>query len=263
LQLIDTHAPGEVGDLVHGFNTLVRELARELELRFDERVNERTRIARELHDTLLQSFHGVLYRFQAARNMLPGRPAEAKQMLARGMEAAIQAVTEGRDAVHALRASTAVAHDLADALGAFGAELVQAHEGAETAPRVAINEEGHSRELHPIVRHEIYRVAAEALRNAFRHARAQHIDVDIRYGHQEFQLLVRDDGRGIDPETLDTLPDGHWGLTGMRERAESIAGNLRVWSALGSGTEIDLTIPSSRAYAKFHQGSGSGRESVG
>jgi signal transduction histidine kinase len=263
LHPIDTHAPGEVGDLVHGFNTLLRELARELELRLDERVNERTRIARELHDTLLQSFHGVLYRFQAAKNMLPGHPAEAQQVLARGMDAAIQAITEGRDAVHALRASTVVAHDLPDAVGALGAELVRAHEDAGPAPRVAINVEGHSRELHPIVRHETYRVAAEALRNAFRHARARRIDVDIRYGDQELQLLVRDDGRGIDPRTLDTLPDGHWGLTGMRERAESIAGTLRVWSAVGTGTEIELTISSSRAYARLDKVSEAGRESVG
>jgi signal transduction histidine kinase len=263
LHTIDTHAPGEVADLVHGFNTLLRALARELALRLDERVAERTRIARELHDTLLQSFHGVLYRFQAAKNMLPGHPAEAKQVLAHGMDAAIQAITEGRDAVRALRASATVEHDLADALSALGAELVQAYEEAEPAPRVVINVEGHSRVLHPIVRHETYRVAAEALRNAFRHARALRIDVEIRYGDHEFQLVVRDDGRGIDPQTLDSLPDGHWGLTGMRERAESIAGTLRVWSAVGTGTEIDLTIPGSRAYALPDRVSEAGRDSVG
>jgi signal transduction histidine kinase len=251
LHAIDTRTPGEVGDLVQGFNALLRELARECERRLDERASERTRIARELHDTLLQSFHGVLYRFQAAHNLLPRDSCAAKQTLARGIDAASQAITEARDAVHALRTSTIGGSDLAEALGALGAELAVASEKATGAPRLAIHVEGRWRELHPSVRHEAYRVAAEALRNAFRHAGAERIDVEIRHGDQAFQLLVRDDGRGIAPETLANLPEGHWGLTGMRERAESIAGTLRIRSVVGAGTEIHLAVASRRANARL------------
>jgi signal transduction histidine kinase len=250
-----TLAIGRVLDpMVHEFDVLRRELAREFELRLDERVSERTRIARELHDTVLQSFHGVLYRFQAAKNLLPGRAAEARQVLVRGLDDAANAIAEGRDALHALRASTVVSNNLAEVLGALGGELARVHEDARPSPDVGINVEGHSRDLHPIVHYETYRVAAEALRNAFQHAQAQHIDVDIRYGGHHFQVLVRDDGRGIDPERLDAQPDGHWGLTGMRERAESIGGTLRVWSAVDAGTEIELTVPARRAYANPRSG---------
>jgi signal transduction histidine kinase len=105
--------------------------------------------------------------------------------------------------------------------------------------------------LHPILRDEIYRIAAEALRNAFKHAQARHIEVQIRYGENKFSVHVGDDGKGIDREVLSGEGrTGHFGLRGMRERAELIGGKLAVWSEVDSGTEVELSIPASRAYAK-------------
>ena len=114
--------------------------------------------------------------------------------------------------------------------------------------------EGHSRDLHPIVREEIYKIAAEAVRNAFQHAQARHIDVDIRYDHRHFRLVVRDDGKGIDPAVLAALgKEGHFGLHGMPERASVIGGRLTVWSEPNIGTEVELRVPVRAAYARTSQ----------
>ena len=105
------------------------------------------------------------------------------------------------------------------------------------------------RELHPILRDEVYRIAGEAMRNAFRHADAKQIEVEIRYDERQLRLRVRDDGKGIDPKLLShDGREGHFGLRGMRERAKLIGGKLTVWSELDSGTEVELSIPASRAY---------------
>jgi signal transduction histidine kinase len=111
--------------------------------------------------------------------------------------------------------------------------------------------EGESRDLPPLVRDEVYRIACEGLRNAFRHAQASRIEVEIRYGQRQFRLRVADNGKGIDKTVLSTGERaGHHGLPGMNERAQLAGGKLSVWSKLDSGTEIDLTIPASIAYAK-------------
>jgi signal transduction histidine kinase len=214
----------------------------------EERVSERTRIARELHDTLLQSFHGLLLRFQAVTNLLPERPEEARKTLESAIDQAAQAITEGRDAVQGLRSSTVVTNDLALAISALSEELGC----GETNPNCAefhVEVEGTPRNLHPILRDEVYRIAGEAVRNAFKHAQAQQVEVEIRYDAQQFRLRVRDDGKGIDPKLLnDDDRAGHYGLRGMRERAKLIGGKLAVWSELDSGTEVELRIPASRAY---------------
>jgi signal transduction histidine kinase/ligand-binding sensor domain-containing protein len=229
----------------------VRQVAYAYESRLQERVNERTRIARELHDTLLQSFHGLLFRFQAAANLLPDRPAEAKQKFESAIDQAAQAITEGRDAVQNLRSSSVDTHDLAVAIGTLGHELAaaQAARGDTRAPVVDVAVEGTPRSLHPILRDDIYRIAGEALRNAFRHAHARHIEVEIRYDDAQLQVRVRDDGRGIDPDILEEHREGHFGLPGMRERADVVGGQLNVWSQTGLGAEIELTIPAAAAYA--------------
>jgi signal transduction histidine kinase len=183
-----------------GYRARVRQVARQYQRRLDERVNERTRIARELHDTLLQSFHGLLLRFQTALYLLPDRPAEAKGQLAGAIDHAAKAITEGRDAVQGLRSSTIEKNNLAQAISALGAELAADGSGLRPAFHVAV--EGETRELHPIVRDEIYKIAAEALRNAFRHAHAAKVEVEIRYDDEQFRLRVRDDGNGIDPAVL-------------------------------------------------------------
>jgi signal transduction histidine kinase/ligand-binding sensor domain-containing protein len=228
----------------------VRHLAHQFDARLQERVNERTRIARELHDTLLQSFHGVMFRFQAAANVLPDRPLDAKQRLETALKHGSQAIREGRDAVQGLRDSTAITNDLAVALRALGEELA-ASEGNGAHGRTAtvgVAIQGTPHALRPIIRDDIYRIGSEALRNAFRHARARRIEVELRYDDRQFQLRVRDDGQGIGGAVLDAARPGHFGVSGMRERAELIGGHFEVWSEAGMGTEVALTIPGGAVY---------------
>jgi ligand-binding sensor domain-containing protein/signal transduction histidine kinase len=227
----------------------LRQIAREFELRTEERVSERTRIARDLHDTLLQSFHGLLLRFQAAHNLLPGRAEDARHVLDTALADAAQAITEARDAVQGLRSSTVVTNDLANAIESLGQELSsqQRSENRE-ASAFSVEVEGAAQDLHPILRDEIYRIAGEALRNAFRHAQARRIEVEITYASRKLRLRVRDDGIGIDASVLNEGRVGHWGIGGMRERARSTGGQLEVWSEHGAGTEVELTIPGSVAY---------------
>jgi signal transduction histidine kinase len=225
----------------------VWQLRHEFEMTLDARVGERTRIARELHDTLLQSFHGLLLRFQTASQLLPGRPVEAKEKLDGAIEQASDAITEGRDAVQGLRDSTVQGNDLALAISTLGEELATDDARPRATFRVAV--EGQSRNLHPILRDEVYKVAAEALRNAFNHAQAQQVEVEIRYDNEQFRLRVRDDGKGIDPAILSAQSsEGHYGLPGMRERAKLMGAKLTVWSEVDAGTEVELRIPASTAF---------------
>jgi signal transduction histidine kinase len=233
----------------------VRQLHRQFALTLDARVAERTSIARELHDTLLQSFHGLMLRFEIVSQLLPERPVEAKDQLDRTIERAAQAITEGRDAVQGLRASTVETNDLAQAINTLGGELA-AVLGNPDNPAFRVTVEGEPRDLHPILRDEIYRIASEAMRNAFRHAQARQVEVEIRYDDRQFRLRVRDDGKGMDTAVLSGEgPEGHYGLRGMRERAPLIGGKLAVWSEVGTGTEVELIVPASSAYATVRSGS--------
>jgi signal transduction histidine kinase/ligand-binding sensor domain-containing protein len=228
----------------------VRELAHRFNIRLEERVSERTRIARELHDTLLQSFHGLLLRFQAAVNMLPERPAEARNTLESAIDQAAQAITEGRDAVQGLRASTVDTNGLALAIRMIGEELA-AGAANQNSVEFSVQVEGTPRNLRPILRDEVYRIASEALRNAFNHAQARRIEVEIHYDQRQLRLRVRDNGKGIDPKVVSADGRaGHFGLHGMRERANLMGGNLALWSEIDSGTEVELSIPASLAYEK-------------
>jgi signal transduction histidine kinase/ligand-binding sensor domain-containing protein len=227
----------------------LKELERQFHAALEIRVDERTRIARELHDTLLQSFNGLLLRFQAAANILPARPDEAKQRIEGAIEQAAQAITEGRDAVHELRSGGLSAMDLGQALNSFGREIL-AGSAQEASPEVRVQVEGAPHVLNPIVRDEAYRIGAEALRNAIRHASARRIEVELRYDEHYLRVRIRDDGRGVDPAILGRdHAVGHWGLRGMRERAKLVGGSLEVWSELEAGTEIELNIPAATAYA--------------
>jgi signal transduction histidine kinase len=224
-----------------------RQLAKQLNLRSEERLRERTRIARELHDTLLQSFNGLMLQFRAVYNLLPSRPAEARETLEGTLDQARQAITEGRDAVQGLRESAIEPNNFAQALQTLSEEL-NGGEIKQHSVLSRIDVQGTPRDLHPIVRDEVYRIAGEALRNAFRHAQAHRIELEIRYDERQFGLRVRDDGKGIDPKVLREGRTGHFGLPGMRERAGWIGGHLDVWSELESGTEVEVTVPGSIAY---------------
>jgi len=228
----------------------IRQVAAQFNMRLEERVSERTRIARDLHDTLLQSFQGLLPRFQTAIYKLPEHPADARETLEAAIDQASQAITEGRDAVQGLRLSTVEKNDLAVAIRGVAEELAST-DTHQSAPAFQVVVEGTPRNLHPILRDEVYRIAVEALRNAFRHAQAQQIEVELRYDERDFRLRVRDDGKGIHRDVLGgDGREGHFGLHGMRERAKLVGGDLTIWSEVDSGTEVELSIPASRAYTK-------------
>jgi signal transduction histidine kinase len=227
----------------------VRYLARQFTLRLEGRVSERTRIARELHDTLLQSFQGVLLKFHAM-SFKPPENSETRRELDRVIEQAREAIAEGRDAVQGLRYSTRISNDLARSIGAVG-EGLAGEKTDEHTPQFQVQVEGASRDLPPIVRDEVYRVACEALRNAFRHAHAKRIEVEIHYDRRELRVRIRDNGKGIDSKVLEAGGRaGHHGMPGMHERARMAGGKLAVWSKPDSGTEIELTIPARVAYDK-------------
>ncbi len=227
----------------------LRQMERQFTIGFEARVSERLRIARELHDTLLQSLQGLLLRFQTASNLLPTRPGEAKEKLDDAIDLAALAVTEGRSAVQGLRASATLTNELQVALSALAKELA-GNGTSQGSPTFTVDVEGEPRELHPLLRDEVYRIAGEALRNAFKHAEAKQIEVEIHYDASRLRLRIRDNGKGIAQDVVQgDGRTGHWGLHGMRERAKIIGGNLEVWSSLQSGTEVELTIPASVAYA--------------
>jgi signal transduction histidine kinase/ligand-binding sensor domain-containing protein len=232
----------------------VRQLRHQFEITLDARVGERTRIARDLHDTLLQSAHGMLLRFQTVSHLLPGRPVEAKEKLDNAIEQTAEFITEARDEVQGLRESTIQTNDLAMAISTLGEELLTDVSNHRPEFRVAV--EGESRNLHPILRDEVYKIAAEALRNAFRHAQARRIEVEIRYDTEQFRLRMRDDGKGMNPEVLTAQgKEGHYGLPGMRERATIMGAKLTVWSEVDAGTEVELRVPAIAAYATGRRGS--------
>jgi ligand-binding sensor domain-containing protein/signal transduction histidine kinase len=241
----------------------LHQIAQEFNVRLEERVNERTRIARELHDTLLQSFHGLLFRFQAARNMLPRRPEEAIQVLESAITRAEEAITEGRSAIQGLRPEPAAAGDLAYLVTAICKELTEAENAGSLdanhhSPVFRVTEEGERQVLSPILQDEVYRIARELLRNAFRHAQARQIEAEVRYDDAQLRLRVRDDGKGIDPQLLrEGHRAGHWGLPGIHERAKRMGARIVFWSEANVGTEAELTIPSSVAYTKTSNGSAS------
>jgi len=226
----------------------ILRLQRQFDATLEGRVAERTRIARDLHDTLLQSFHGLLLQLQAASNLLPDRAREANQLLTRAIDQAAEAITEGRDAVQGLRAPPQETSSLADALRTLADEA--AKEDGHAAP-VQVEVQGRPQPVDPLVGDEILRIAGEALRNAFRHAQAREVEVVLRYGARQLQLQVRDNGQGIAPEVLQGGgKKGHFGLRGMRERAELVGATLAVRSDPQAGTEVEFSAPASRAYGR-------------
>jgi signal transduction histidine kinase len=228
----------------------VHQLERQFAIGLEARVNERTRIARDLHDTLLQSFNALLLRLQTVSNALPARPDEARQRIDRAIEQASSAITEGRDALFELRSSRSTAIDLDRAISDFATELLSAST-SEPAPEFHLRVEGTPISLNPIVRDEVYRIVTEAIRNAVRHANASRIEVEIRYDGHRLRLRIGDDGTGISPAVLEFgHKSRHWGLRGMRERAKVVGGTLEVWSQVNGGTEIELSIPAACVYAK-------------
>lgn len=220
----------------------VRHVSRQLAARFEERLAERTRIAQELHDTLLQGFVSASMQLHVAASDVPDAlPARAS--LVRVHRLMRQVIDDGRGAVRGLRSEQPAARPLDQALLALPAELAI---DSNVEYRVTVG--GTPRPLHPLVHEGVYRIGREAVVNALRHADARRIDVVIDYAGREFRLAVRDDGRGIDEPTRRDGRVGHWGLTGMRERADEMGARLTLWSRAHAGTGVELVIPDAVAY---------------
>lgn len=219
----------------------LRQATNRMNLRFQERLAERTRIAQELHDTLLQGFLSASMQVHVATDRLPDDSA-AKPTLKRALELMRQVIDEGRNAVRGLRSTGSASLDLEQSFARIQQEIAGSDTGSEGIEfRVVVD--GERRPLHPVLRDEVYRIGREAAINAFRHAHARKIEMELRYSPRNLTVMVRDDGRGIDPNVLKTGRDGHFGLVGMRERADRIGAQFRVMSSASAGTEIELSIP--------------------
>jgi signal transduction histidine kinase len=237
--------------LTSAYRFRLRQESARMKVRVEERVAERERIARELHDTLLQSFQGSLFEVQAARNLFPRRPGDAMQSLDEAIHSAEAALVEGRDAIRDLRSGSTALSDLAYLLTATGHELSETATSNGGSPAFRVTVEGPPRDIKTVLQEELYRMGREILRNSFRHARANKIEVEIRYAAQEFRVRFRDDGIGIDPKVLNEgALAGHWGLPGVRERAKLAGAQLDFWSEAGAGTEVQVALPASVAYAE-------------
>ncbi len=219
----------------------VRQVAHALAVRFDERLAERTRIAREFHDTLIQTIQGSKLVADDALDQSadPARMHHALRQLSEWLGRAIQ---EGRAALNSLRTSATETNDLADGLRRATEECRM------LSPMVAsFSVNGDAREMHPVVRDEIYRIGYEAIRNACVHSKASQLHVVLKYG-QDLAISVGDNGVGIPEAIINGSTDGHYGLQGMRERAARIGAKLRIVSSLDSGTEVSLVIPGRIAF---------------
>jgi signal transduction histidine kinase/ligand-binding sensor domain-containing protein len=212
--------------------------------RLEVRHAERERIARELHDTLLQGIQGLLLYFHAVAERLPGEDPIRAQ-IDQALDRAEALLVDGRDRVRDMRASDRATSDLAVAFATLGEGL--AAEWPATFRVVSI---GTRLDIDPAIREEVYLIGREALLNAFHHAKAVEIEVEIAYDAKQLRVCVRDNGIGIKPEILEAgRRPGHWGLVGMRERANCISGQLRIWARPGTGTQIELVVPARIAYA--------------
>jgi signal transduction histidine kinase len=222
----------------------LHQITSRMNLRFEERLAERTRIAQELHDTLLQGFVSVSMQVHVAADLLP-EDSKIKPLLTKALQGMKQVIDEGRNTVRGLRLSRSVSLDLEESFSQVRQEVDSAADGRIDF-RVIV--EGQQRPLHPLLRDDVYRIGREGLLNAFRHAHAKHVEIELRYSSTEFQVFVRDDGSGIDSAIVETGRDGHWGLSIMRERADRIGARLHVFSRPSAGTEIELAVPAHLAF---------------
>ena len=250
-------AYGLVGLLIvwSAYRYRMRQITHQFNIRIDAQVNERMRIARDLHDTLLQSVQGSAFQLQAARKLLLRKAENAMEVLDEAILGTEEAIREGRSAIRDLRPEQAAQRNFPELLKATGRELAEAHELNENIPSCQVIVEGEPQDLSPTFHDEVYRISREVIRNAFHHAAASLVEVEIRYDEHQLRVRIRDDGKGIDPMILKAGGQpGHWGIPGMRERARRIGAQLDFWSEMGAGTEVQLTVPASLAYQKRRDG---------
>jgi len=219
-----------------------RQRLNQVAYRFETRLAERTRIAQDLHDTLLQGLVSASMQLYVAKKTLP-EESPAGLRIGHVLELMKTVVEEGRNTLRGLRS---VQQDLPDLENAFSHIVHEIPGPGDVKFRVLTD--GSARPLHPVVQDEVYRIGREAILNAFRHASANAIEVSLYYQSKRFRLLVRDDGCGFNPDVQRLGREGHFGLPGMRERAERAGGQLRVLSRPGIGTDVELIISGKSAY---------------
>jgi signal transduction histidine kinase len=220
------------------------QLVRAMNQRFQERLGERTRIARELHDTLLQGVLSASMQLDVAVDQLP-EESPAKSKLQHVLDLMGRVTEDGRNTLRGLRSASDPNLSLEQSFSRVKEEL--AMKDGTNFRVVSVSD---PRPIRPVIRDEVYRIGREALSNAFHHAQARFVEVEIEYGTKFLRVLVRDDGRGIDSNVLTDGRDGHFGLTGMRERSEKIGARLRLRSRAHAGTEVELIVPGVIAFAE-------------
>ena len=230
-------AAAVAGQQVRGWfgNPAKEPRKRESEIRLEERRNERTRIARELHDTLFQGFVGVSMILHRAVDELPA-DSPSKNSLTRALRLIYRVIDEGRDALDGLRSRIEAPTNLEKAFADMRDDF------APDGPPLRISVMGRATALHPAVQEQVYLIGREALVNALRHSGATMIEAEIEYLPSKLRVIVRDNGSGIDPQMLESGRNSPWGLVGMRERAKNIGAQLQMWSRKGAGTEVEISL---------------------
>jgi signal transduction histidine kinase len=221
----------------------LRQIQERMRGRLEERLAERESIARDLHDTLLQGVQGLVFKFQAAAERMPSSDSN-RDHLEEALDLADEVLEDGRSKLAGLRGFSPDFQELFAALSVVGQSLA-----ADRSIKFHSESEGEPKVLHLVVREEAYRIAAEALTNAFNHAKASRIELEVRYGTAALSLVVRDDGIGIEESGLAKPGKGdHFGLVGMRERAAKIRSRVEIFTRPGAGTEVQLQVPATMAY---------------
>ena len=224
------------------YRSRLHRLRTQLNLRFEERLEERTRIAQELHDTLLQGFLSASMQLHVLADRLP-EDSPQKEPLDKVLALMRRVIDEGRNTIRGMRPSTDASRDLEQAFSRIRDELALKE---DIDFRVIVT--GRARPLHPILRDEVYRIGREALANAAQHSGAKRIELELEYAEKELRVLVRDSGCGIDPDGIQSGHNGQQGLASMRERAERIGARLQLYSSATAGTEVKLSVPNHVAF---------------
>ena len=221
----------------------------EADIRVEERCRERARIVQELHDTLFQGFLGASMLLEHAIEQTPESPS--RPALDHVLRMVRQAIDEGRAAVRGIHTAS---HSSSSLEHAFSGLLEEVRPGQGVRLRFFV--QGKPRAVNPVIQKQLFLIGREAIMNALRHSRATNIEIELRYlphrnkpGHSLLHLFVRDDGCGIDPELVQKASDSHWGLRGMRDRADQIDARFNLWSGQGAGTEVHVATPTDIAIA--------------
>ncbi|MBB3220542.1 sensor histidine kinase [Pseudoduganella umbonata] len=234
-----------LGGLLGIYHWRSRRQAERYRERMQERLAERERIARTLHDTLLQSMQGLILRFQGVAKRLPA-DSETRRLITPILEQAGKVMAHGRDELLDLRSPLAQQDDLVQSLDEFGRSLAE-----DLGPGFKLTVTGAAKPINATARHEIHGIGREALFNAYRHAQAGHVDIDIVHGPRHFCMVVRDNGIGIPEDVLrNSGRKGHWGLAGMQERAAAMGGTIELQRRHPAGTQVSVRLPARRVYAQ-------------